>query len=231
MKLSLDYLYQRYEFWKNEIGNKGIWNPGLFLPVTLVIRPESKSYNGMFIRRYLSVNGRRKLVDRIFIYNKKEEIDPLFLDSTLVHEMIHQYIVQNKIKDSSSHGKVFRSFMQKINNEFPDSLKINIRDRNPGTPTKGEGTVKHTLLLIQLENRICYCAVVNPTKINYFRTMLDKEAKNLKIRNFSWAHSTDMYFNNFHRCTHSLHGIKKTMPEMTEFCHHFKVNPLPQFLK
>lgn len=144
MKLTKEYLEVRHAYWKERLDKGGIWDAGKFGKVTLVVRPACKSYNGMFIRRYLKVKGERKLTDRIFIYEKVEDFEEKFLDSILVHEMIHQYIIQNKIKDSSPHGKIFREYMKRINERYGEELRIKISDRNPGLPSRGTGLKKET---------------------------------------------------------------------------------------
>lgn len=229
MKLELNYLIQRHAFWIEKIGDAGIWKKELFKPVTIVIRPDSKNYNALFIRKHLCRNGRKELVDRIFIYNKVEDFDPMFLDSLIVHETIHQYIVQNGLKDSSTHGKLFRDFMNKINLAFKDELRIKISDVNPKLKMTGESEKIYNILLIHLYNGICYCAVINPSKIEFFDKMIKRDSKIMNIKKYSWAISNDAYFSRFRRCTKSLHGIKKTLPEMTEFCHFHKIRTLSPF--
>lgn len=218
MKLTLQYLKDQHSYWRQKIGEAGIWDPDAFGQVFIVIRPDCRSYNGMFIRKKVKLNGKSCLVDRIFIYDKAEDFDRKFLDSVLVHEMIHQYIIQNNIKDSSSHGRIFRSFMQKINSKFPDELSIGIRANNPSVKKSGAGNKTHILLIIKMDDGFSYCAVVSPGKVSYFNQLLKKNPHDLKIREFRWAVSNDVYFRQCVRCVKNLHGIKKPWAEMDEFC-------------
>lgn len=222
MKLYLDYLKQRYNYWKNEIGRAGIWDPDRFEEVSIHIRPKSKSYNGLFSRKWLLRNGKKVLVDRIFIYNNSEDFNPLFLDSILVHEMIHQYVFQNKIKDTSTHGKVFRNFMAKINQEFRGRLSINISDHNPLVPLTGPGNKLHSLVLSFTDSH-CYCCVINPNKVETFDKILKKLKKAGQIKQYVWATSNDMYFERFVRCTKTLHGVRHPISELSDFCKKYNV--------
>lgn len=218
MKLSIEYLNQRHAYWMYRIGETGLWNPAFFKTVTIQIRPACKSYNALFSRKWLKIKGKRTLTDRIFIYNKVEDFDPVFLDSILVHEMIHQYIIQNKIKDTSPHGRVFREFMYKINTLFPKELKIRISDRNPSEATSPVVVKQHTLLILHLTTGISYCAIVNPSKTTYFEYLVRRNFRNWKIKEYFWATSESPVFNNYSRCTRSLHGIKKSTEELKRFC-------------
>ena len=49
------------------------------------------------------------------------------IQDTIIHEMIHCYIWQQKIKDTSTHGKVFRSMMAQINRDFGRHITISHR--------------------------------------------------------------------------------------------------------
>lgn len=222
MKLSVEYLNDRHSFWKEKIGAAGIWDAGKFGEITIVVRPASKSYNGLFIRRYLKIKGKRELVDRIFIYNQSEEFEPRYLDSILVHEMIHQYIIQNKIKDTSSHGRLFRHYMKRINEEFGGELKINIRDKNPNQTLQQEIKM-HVLLIMHLDSGYSFCSVINPKKTAFFENMVRKNRRLWKIKEYYWATSYSTCFNSYSKCTRSLHGIKKPRKELEEFCRLQKV--------
>ena len=225
MMLSIDYLNERHAFWKTCISQEGIWEENGFQPVTIVIRPDCKSYNGMFIRRMKVKSGIREINDRIFIYNKVNDFDTKFLDSLLVHEMIHQYIVQTGIKDSSTHGRIFKDFMKKINSRFPEELEIRVSDRNPKLPQKGTGIKTHSLLLLSFQEGFQYLCVINPSKLAYFEKKLKNRKNFPQLKSYSIAESNDIYFNHFSRCTRSLHGLKKNKEEMERFCseHNVKV--------
>lgn len=234
MRLTTDYLYLRYEYWKERIGEREIWDPALFGKVDLVIRPASKNYNGMFIRRWKVKEGQKEVYDRIFIYDKTEEHEPVFVDSVLVHEMIHQYIIQNNLKDTRTHGRIFREFMKKINAGFPEELDIRISARNPALPLKGQGDTLHYLLFLRQKkgffsrskNDYLLWCVINPSRLDYFNELLKKNRKFWKISEFNWGVSQDIYFNSFRRCTRALRGIQISPSELPDFLKTYSVKPL-----
>ena len=223
MKLSIEYLNQRHAYWINRIGDKGIWNPLCFCPLTLVIKKDCKSYNGMFQRRIKIKMGKKEITDKIIIYNKVDDFDPKFLDSVLVHEMIHQYIIQNEIKDTRTHGKIFRGYMNRINENFKGELQISVRDRNPGVPQKGPGEKTHKLLLLQYKDDKWFLAVINPSKVTFFEDLIKRYGRSWSVKSHYWTESNDVHFNNYRRCTRTLHGLKKSRSEMIEFCKEFGV--------
>lgn len=224
MKLYLPYLYNRHDFWKNKISQVGIWNAEDFLPVSIVIRPPCKSYNALFIRRIRVKNFRKEISDRIFIYNKAEDFNPKYLDSLIVHEMIHQYIIQAGLKDTSTHGRLFRSFMKKINENFKDELKINISDRNPSAKLQGPGSNTHSILFLYMKSGYVYCCVINPQRKDFLEKLINKNKRGWQVKDYSYAVSNDNYFNGFRRCTRALHGIKMLQNDLPEFCSKYRIS-------
>lgn len=78
----------------------------------------------------LRLNTRRGALGLTRHYDKSIEIsvrldlpEEEYID-TLVHEMIHYYILVNNIEDDGAHGTVFRSIMQEISNKY--GIKITI---------------------------------------------------------------------------------------------------------
>ena len=216
MQLSLESLKQRYDFWKEEIGNAGIWDANLFQNVEIVVRPKSKRYNGLFSRKWLLRGGKRVRTDRIFIYRNSEDFDPVFLDSILVHEMIHQYILQNKLRDTSTHGRLFRTFMNRINTRYPNELNIHISALNPSVALKGPGSNLHYLALLYTDKHF-YCCVINPKKVANFDPIIKKYLKNGVLKGYDRAVSNDVMFDRFVKCTKTLHGLKKKLDNLNTF--------------
>lgn len=215
MKLSLDYLRTRHEFWKRTIGDAEIWNPSLFQSVTLKIRKNHREYNALFHRRWSS--KMKRIEDSIIIYNKVEDFDSVYLDSLLVHEMIHQYLIQNKLGEKRPHGKTFKEMMDKINSAFPGQLNIQVKSSNPNVSKIGSGPINHTLLMI-VKEKFGYCCVIHPKKIAKFNDIARTLKNRKQIKNYSWAQSNDCYFNNFSRCMKVLHGEVITLTNFKEYC-------------
>ena len=51
------------------------------------------------------------------------------LEDVIIHEMIHYYIVLNRIKDTSTHGKVFKGIMHTLNSQY--GRHITVRYHSP----------------------------------------------------------------------------------------------------
>lgn len=223
IKLTPEYLQKRFDFWKEQIGTTNIWNAGKFKPVKLLIRKNHRDYNALFQRKFNKTN--RTIEDKIIIYNKVEAFDKIYLDSLIVHEMIHQYLTQNDLDSIDPHGKPFTEMMHQINNHFTSKLNIQIRSDNPMIPLKGKGKILHYLLLILKETE-CFCCIIHPKRIQHFNLQV-KTLKNLgKINDFLWAKSYDYYFNDATRCMNVLSGEVMTLNEMKTFCKEYSITKM-----
>lgn len=222
MILSTEYLNERHRYWIARIASAGIWDARKFRPVTILLRRHAKSYMGLFQRK-TTKSGlfRRHTADFIIIYQQSEDIDPRTIDETLVHEMIHQYIIQNKLRDTTSHGSLFRDFMTRINHTFPDELTISIRRKIK--PKEGEGEKNHTLLILYKENGECFCCKLNPKKAGWFISEIERHKNDSQISSYCLCTSRDMYFNSFSACTRRLHGVRIPFADLDEFCRHYGV--------
>lgn len=223
MKLSLTYLKQRHSFWIQEIGKSGIWNPGLFKPVEIVIRKHHRRFNALFSRRkFLKGGVVTKIVDKIIIYNKLDDFPTEYLDSLLVHEMIHQYLVQNGLDGKNPHGLPFKEMMNKINAAFPDSLNIEIKSQNPVVDPDGEGPVVYDLLFVISRDK-SFCCVIHPSRIEKFHRMAQKLKSKKQIDSFQWGRSNNRFFSNVTRCTKVLHGITGPLSQAGDYCMRYGV--------
>lgn len=216
MKLTIEDLKRRHEFWRLEIGKTGIWEASKFKPVEFLIRKSCKSYHGMFQRRWKKGDKKNTLRDRIVIYCDSDKFDDRFVNSVLVHEMIHQYIIQNDMPDTSSHGYLFKTMMTAINNLYKEHLEIKIRGESMISPESKAGDKYYTLLIME-EADSFFCGVVSQSRVSYFNRLIKNHFEAMKLRSFSWALSNDVFFSHFRRSTMKLTGVRRPLGELETF--------------
>lgn len=226
MVVTAEYLIERHAYWRERLGREGIWNPEVFGTVKIVVRPKSKNYNALFQRRYLaSGNGVRRLIeDRIVFYHNESSLEPEFVDSVLVHEMIHQYIHQGGFRDTSAHGHLFREFMQRINASFPGELVISIRSNSPAQNVSGPGRKEFLLVMIEMDDNF-YCCKVNPKRKAYITRVINGSILSKKIQRARWYVSNDIFFENQRECRTRVSGVKRPIAEMDDFIRRYSLRP------
>ena len=84
--------------------------------------------------------------------------------------MIHYYIMFTRAKDSSAHGRLFRQWMQRLNQ---DGWNITISAKTDGLALRENvADAQYLLLLLETKDGKYYLSVVNPTYRKYIERQL-----------------------------------------------------------
>lgn len=128
--------------------------------------------------------------------------------NTIIHEMIHLYIFQNHIKDTSSHGQVFKNIAQRINKdgwniqakgECPKQFSADMQEKNK----------LFNVFLVHNMNDKNFAFVVAKNKINDY-------ANFLKAHNYQYKYIVSNDINKFGKypiCRMKIRGYYMTDEE------------------
>ena len=121
MMLTLEFLNQKFDE-LNELCFGGA------LPKVSIRLSKARTYLGQLgFKRKHSLFGKTQYYDFVLrISTRLEQTEEEIID-TLLHEMIHLYIASHQLKDSSSHGPVFRQMMNDLNQRFGRHITISHR--------------------------------------------------------------------------------------------------------
>ena len=116
---------------------------------------------------------------------------------TLLHEMIHYYITYKHIPDTSSHGRVFREMMLRLNREHGWHITVSSSMRGRQlTDASSAAKATYLVLAIVLDDGKRMLSVVNPRSA---RT-IDAQAEGVRrIVDHRWFMTQDAYFRSFPR--------------------------------
>ena len=129
-------------------------------------------------------------------------------DSVIVHEMIHLYIASNNLKDTSTHGKIFRKMMEELNKSHGLHIVISHRQA-PGTLSPRLSRKRIHYICVSTfpdgQKGITVCSAEMASRINRGLPQV------YKIVSRKWYVSGDIFFNHY---PHSrLPRIYKISPE------------------
>lgn len=101
---------------------------------------------------------------------------------TLLHEMIHYYIIYKRIPDTSSHGKVFREIMHRLNSKYGWHITItsSMRGRKVADESGRSRRSAFLVLAVVLNDGTCMLSVVSPKSARKLDVMA-KGVKRLRI--------------------------------------------------
>ncbi len=199
IRLTNSWLQERHSYWSQKLVELNIFQKELN-NVLFEIKYHVKSYNGMFRIR----NG----VSKIIIYPPNTgEVNQQFVDNVLVHEMIHQYIHENKLHDSSSHGAIFRKYMNAIN-YANIGVTINISTNSQKFVNTNICSYETHKILVLKFSRTFFLCKVKSTKVDYFTELILNHKIQWKepLVGFGWYKTTNAMFNNYQTCVSKLHG-------------------------
>lgn len=225
--LNAEYLNERHGYWLGRIAGAGIWDAARFAPVFICVRPRSRTRRGAFLRSFIGSVIRRRHIDRIFIYRGAIEMDVRDIDNVLVHEMIHQYIVQSGIRDNRPHGRAFTSLMQRINAAFPSELHLTVSTRRSEAEiVSGTGSRRHILLSLEIAGQYRLCRVSRNAALR-FASYFRQNSSALGVESVGVYESFDLYFDSLPECRTRLRGLVLDVADFTEYCERYRMVKLP----
>ena len=147
--------------------------------------------------------GQAKPTDFVIKISRHYDISERQVQNVLLHEMIHYYIAFKGIRDTSPHGRAFKSLMHTLNSRH--GWDITVSSRRAPAKEGGRPTLRKRLVLaVTMNDGGHFLSVVNPA----YRATLDSQARQESIiACHRWIESDDQFFHNF-PTVRSLRGCK-----------------------
>ncbi len=127
--------------------------------------------------------------------------------STLLHEMIHYYIMYTCKKDTSAHGRLFRQWMQRLNQ---DGWNVAVSSKTDRYAIRQQPSdAQYLLLVLKTRDGKHFLSVVNPS----YRTYIERQISlSSVIIDYHWLVSRDTRYAHWVR-VRSLRGKRITETE------------------
>lgn len=142
---------------------------------------------------------RRKVGTKTEFYNFKLTISQRFdlpeheVEDTIIHEMIHYYILSNQLHDTSPHGKLFRQLMNHINQQFGRHLSVS--HRSTGEELQNDTHKKeHFVCVSGLADGRTGITVSAKTRIFQMRRDLPRY---FRLQKMTWYWTFNPFFNRY----------------------------------
>ena len=189
MIASLDYVKRRFAEY-NELCFEGKLQP---LPFRL---SSARTFLGQVrFKRQRNPDGTWHYSDFIFVISNKRDYPETEIEDTILHEMIHYYILSNQIQDTAPHGAVFTQMMNDINRRFHRNISVSHR-RTKEEQDKDTEVRQHLVCVIRFKNNQTGITIAAKTRIFQLWDQLPRVPE---IAECKWYVSTDPYFNRFPR--------------------------------
>jgi predicted SprT family Zn-dependent metalloprotease len=153
-----------------------------------------KSWAGYFMVKH------NNPIIKISTYIEKSNIEHF---ETLLHEMIHLWIWQEKIIDSGPHGYRFKQKMYEINRQ---GHHLTVSERfNISTDTLGNITY-YIYVLEYFDTNKLFMFCINYSKLTEFSNILSSLKSTKRIKDFKLYSSRNTYFKGARQCTKRMVG-------------------------
>lgn len=197
MRPDISYLYEKFDYFNR------LCYQGLLIRPLIKLNRRTRSL-GLTRIEYNRLTKRKKIwieISTYFDLPEKEYID------TLVHEMIHYYIATNDIKDTSVHGKVFKSEVERIKRNY--NIDISLKFNDPQMLESASSPVVRYFCVSKDKAGNRFITVVAKTQIFNIWNQTGNSPMECE-----WFVGTHRVFHHYPRCsTYKLYKIDKEMLE------------------
>ena len=187
MRATIDYIKQKFDEY-NELCFEGKLKP---LPFKL---SNASSFLGaVFFQREKNDDGTWHYYGFVFKISTVMDLPEDVVEDTILHEMIHYYIMSNQMQDTGPHGKLFIAKMKEINKKFNRNLSVSHKTTKEEHDTD-KRIQQHIVCISRL--RTGQRGVTVATKTRLFE-LWDAMPNIPNMAEYKWFVSTDPYFNRF----------------------------------
>ena len=194
------------------------------LPVPELGLTRAKTRLGQMAFKRATRWGRTKLYDFKISMSTYYDMTDMQAKSVLLHEMIHYIIAYTGLKDTSSHGIVFRGMMDNLNRKYGWEIRVM-------TSTKGwkvseqvqakkeaKGPRTYLMLAIEMRDGKHYLSRVNPG----FAQRIESQLKSLReVSAHHWFTTEESYFEDYPQ-VRSLRGRRISKADFQKLLHVLK---------
>lgn len=191
MIASLEYIERKFKEY-NELCFEGKLKP---LPFKL---SNARTFLGQVaFMREKNPDGTWHYYGFVFRINIKIDLPEAEVEDTILHEMIHYWILSNQMQDTGPHGEIFIKKMKEINVKFNRNLSVSHKATKE-EHDKDTEVRQHLICVSRLRNG--RRGITIATKSRLFQ-LWDEIPNFPNIAEWKWFVSTDPFLNRFPRAS------------------------------
>ena len=189
MKPTLDYIKNKFDEY-----NKMVFN-GQLKPIRFQLSKARTFIGQINFKRRHNNDGTFYYYDFIFKISTLIDRDETIVEDTILHEMIHYYILSNQLHDTSPHGRIFKQMMNDINRRYNRNIQISHK-RTAEEKANDTQIRNHLVCVIKLKTG--ETGLIIPTQTRLFKIWEDV-AHTPAIINWKWYLSRNPKLNSYKR--------------------------------
>ncbi len=187
MVCTLDYLRERFA-----VFNAQCFAGRLSAP-RLRVGKSRRMLGSVRYRRVATARGKSKVENISLTISAAYDLPPQEIDDTILHEMIHLYILSLPQRDTSTHGTLFRSMMRDFNQRYGCHITISRRGMLPLSPQPPQKMI--VVITTLRDGTTCVTRPALTRLWEVQRTL----ARLPMVRRQQWYRTANQYFTTFPR--------------------------------
>jgi len=188
MRASLKFITDSYRQFNRECF------AGTLPEVELHVSSSRRALGCLKFRRIRDGRGWRYADFSIWISNRLD-LPQEVIEDTIIHEMIHLYIHVNRLRDTSAHGKIFRTMMDAVNSRH--GRRVTVSHRSSAEENASDRAVRdHYICLIRMSGGERFVTLCARSRIFDIHRQLCAAGN---VASFEWRYSRNPAFNIYPR--------------------------------
>ena len=190
MKPTVEYIQTHFDAYNRQFF-------GGQLPTLPIKLSHAKGFLGKvtFVRKRQGLFGGYRNEDFVLRINVRIDLPEELVQDTILHEMIHYYIAVNQLRDSSTHGRLFRAEMARSNEQGHRHITISHRLNEEQRAQARIHKVRAVAIVHFSDGKTGVKVVPKQEKhIRYWHRMAQRR---FSIERIEWYLSDDPYFAQF----------------------------------
>ena len=187
MRPTITFLKEKYQYFNELCFNNS-------LPDITIRLSRSRTTGGNLRYRYTKnafgvKNFTNPVISISIIYDLPQNV----VEDVLIHEMIHYHILVNHLKDTSTHGDIFRGEMERINIVYGRNVTVSLRQVGIDYSQDTQQKIHFVCVFKHKDGRIMFA----PTTKGSLRTLWKKIETATAITEYKWYVTGNPYFNRY----------------------------------
>ena len=187
MRPTIDYIRLKF----NEFNR--LCFEGKLKPVPFKLSRARSFLGAISHKRKRQHDGTWYYYDFVFKISNVFDLPEDVVEDTILHEMIHYYIVSNQMQDTSPHGQIFREKMNEINKKFKRNISVTHKITKP-EQNSDERLQLHIICISYLDSGKCGITRTAKTRLFEMWQLMKKFPHSTGQK---WVITTDPFFNKF----------------------------------
>lgn len=190
MRPTVEFVQQHFDEW-----NKRCFHDSL-PPIPIQLSRSRTTLGAIVTHRRRSMFGSFKNEVQCMRISIHFDLSESMIVDTIIHEMIHYYIIFHHLHDTSTHGDLFRRMMQQINDSYHRHISVTTHLEVADEEQKLRRQQKrlHVVCVSHLNGGQLGITVCAKTRVGELNRLLPKY---YHLESMRWYFSVDVLFNRF----------------------------------